>query len=166
MTIQVQQNVSSIVRPWHALAYPFPLSLLKSISKSVAAKTLSGVEALGAVPFTHPENSPFKKGSDRRLRVAYVSYCFSGHPTSFLISGIFRHHSKPRFHALCFALNADDGAPERKRIKQVASSESMQFYCKKNDFMYCRTARQLSPSMLNQQSTLQRPSTTHEYIFP
>jgi hypothetical protein len=115
----VENKTASIVRPWHALAYPFPLSLLKSISKSIAAKTRAGVEALGAVPFSSSQQPTFKKGSDRRLRVAYISYCFSGHPTSFLLSGIFRHHSKPRFHSLCFALNADDGAEERKRIEQV-----------------------------------------------
>ena len=121
----------SIVRPWHALAYPFSLSLLKSISRSIAAKTRAGVEALGAKPFAHSAmllpNAAFKRDKSRRVRIAYVSYCFSGHPTSFLISGIFRHHAKNRFHVHCFALNVDDGGAERKRIQQVCGTNMPKF---------------------------------------
>jgi predicted O-linked N-acetylglucosamine transferase (SPINDLY family) len=120
--MQMQQNVSSIVRPWHALAYPFSLHLLKAISVSIAIKTRAGVETLGAKPHVqYPKWSVTlaNRGGRQRLRVAYVSYCFSGHPTSFLISGLFRHHNRSKFHILCFALNVGDGSQERKSIEKV-----------------------------------------------
>jgi predicted O-linked N-acetylglucosamine transferase (SPINDLY family) len=121
--IKMKQNLPSIVRPWHALAYTFSLQLLKSISVSIAIKTRAGIEALGAKPHAqYPRwsvKSPAKNGDSRRLRVAYVSYCFSGHPTSFLISGLFRHHDRSKFHILCFALNVGDGSQERQSIEKV-----------------------------------------------
>jgi predicted O-linked N-acetylglucosamine transferase (SPINDLY family) len=120
--MQMQQNFPSIVRPWHALAYPFSLHLLKAISVSIAIKTRAGVEAYGAKPHSqYPRWSvnTAKRGGRQRLVVAYVSYCFSGHPTSFLISGLFRHHNRSKFHILCFALNVGDGSQERKSIVKV-----------------------------------------------
>ena len=120
--MQMLQNFPSIVRPWHALAYPFSLHLLKAISESIAMKTRAGVESLGAKPHAqYPRWSIHltKRGGRQRLRVAYVSYCFSGHPTSFLISGLFRHHKRSKFHILCFALNVGDGSQERKSIEKV-----------------------------------------------
>jgi predicted O-linked N-acetylglucosamine transferase (SPINDLY family) len=120
--MQMQQNFPSIVRPWHALAYPFSLHLLKAISVSIAIKTRAGIETLGAKPhaqYPRWSDSVVKQSGRQRLRVAYVSYCFSGHPTSFLISGLFRNHDRSKFHILCFALNVGDGSQERKGIEKV-----------------------------------------------
>ena len=119
---EVQKSSPSLVRPWHALAYPVTLSKLRYISESIARKTQLAVESLpGVAPFRHLRGLP-PLAQDGRLKIAYVSYCFSAHPTSFLISGIFRHHSRTRFHVMCLALNPSDGSTERKQIEKVPTS--------------------------------------------
>jgi tetratricopeptide (TPR) repeat protein len=95
----------SPVRPWHALSYPLPLDMLRSIAVSFAYQTEKEVLRQGLVPFKHHFGAQFSFSPARRLRIAYVSYCISSHPTTQLIKGLFRHHSRQMIHASCYALN-------------------------------------------------------------
>ncbi|KAJ1478531.1 O-GlcNAc transferase [Baffinella frigidus] len=52
-----------------------------------------------------------------RSMVAYVSYCFSAHPTSYLIAGLFRLHDRTRFESVCFSLVTSDGSRPRGEIE-------------------------------------------------
>jgi protein O-GlcNAc transferase len=95
----------SPVRPWHALSYPLPLDMLRSIAVSFAYQTEKDVLRQGLVPWKHPFGAQLIYSPERRLRIAYVSYCFSSHPTTQLIKGLFRHHNRHMIHASCYALN-------------------------------------------------------------
>jgi hypothetical protein len=53
----------------------------------------------------------------RRIRIAYVSYCFSSHPTLFLIGGIYALHDRERVHTHCYALIGDDGSDARNVLQ-------------------------------------------------
>ncbi len=106
----LQRGDVSLVRPWHALSYPWPADMLKKMSRSFADKTLRDVALQGLVPL-NPQ--PLPPSKQRRLVVAYVSYCFSAHPTTYLLGSVFRLHHRARVEVHCYALNAPDTSQQR-----------------------------------------------------
>ena len=111
----LQRGDVSLVRPWHALSYPWPAELLKGMSRSFADKTLRDVALQGLAPLRARPTPPSGK---RRLVVGYVSYCFSAHPTTYLLGSVFRLHDRARVEVHCYALNAPDESPQRAAVEQ------------------------------------------------
>jgi len=112
---QLQRGDASLVRPWHALAYPWSPHFLKRMSRSFADKTLRDVRLQGLSPLISAPHPPTAK---RRLSIAYVSYCFSSHPTTYLLGSVFRLHDRERVHVHCYALNARDSSPARAAVER------------------------------------------------
>jgi protein O-GlcNAc transferase len=116
---QLERGQASVVRPWHALAYPWPPSLLLRMARSFADKTLHDVSLQGLAASSAAPPPP---AAARRLVVAYVSYCFSSHPTTYLLSSVFRLHNRKRVHVHCYALNARDDSPARAAVEADCES--------------------------------------------
>ena len=112
---QLARGDTSVVRPWHALAYPWPPALLQRMSRSFSDKTLRDVHLQGLAPLTP---SPPAPSATRRIVLGYVSYCFSAHPTTYLLGSVFRQHNRPRVHAHCYALNAHDDSQQRAAVER------------------------------------------------
>jgi predicted O-linked N-acetylglucosamine transferase (SPINDLY family) len=51
-----------------------------------------------------------------RIRVAYLSPDFRGHPVALLTAGLFEHHDKRQFETIAISVGRDDGGPIRARI--------------------------------------------------
>ena len=62
--------------------------------------------------------SPPAPSPTRRIVLGYVSYCFSAHPTTYLLGSVFRQHNRPRVHAHCYALNAHDDSQQRAAVER------------------------------------------------
>ena len=118
-----QEEQASPVRPWHALAYPLDLALLRSIAESVARHTRRSSLRAAGLPESSQDLPSFDHhvrlaaAAGRRVRVGLVSYCMSAHPSGLLLAGLFRWLRESRVEALCVPLNAHDGSPQRTEIE-------------------------------------------------
>lgn len=56
-------------------------------------------------------------GTDRRIRLAYLSHDFGRHPTTQLMHRVLAQHDRDRFDVIAYALNPDDQSPARRRIQ-------------------------------------------------
>ncbi len=60
-----------------------------------------------------PSLTPASAAHRSRLRIAYVSSKFHPHPSFILTRGLYVAHDRDRFEVFAYALDADDGSPER-----------------------------------------------------
>lgn len=102
---------TTIIQPFHSLAYPLSLAELKQISELQASEIMKNV----ALVETHFTFRP--KPKSIRLKIGYVSSDFGNHPLSHLIQSIFGIHDRVSFEIYCYALNSPDGSTWRKKIE-------------------------------------------------
>jgi protein O-GlcNAc transferase len=54
-----------------------------------------------------------------RIRVAYLSADFRGHPVSHMLAGILEYHDKSRFETTAVSFGAPDSSPVRRRLEKA-----------------------------------------------
>ena len=72
--------------------------------------------ARAAAPKLPAPRLPARAGSDRRLRLAYVSPDFRIHPLAYLVAELLERHDRARFEVIGVSLGPSDGSDIRARI--------------------------------------------------
>lgn len=133
--VDLQAGRMPAVQPFHAVSYPFSVSLTKAISVAYSLECERVAQKLiedgHVVPGLALENDGGTTGTTirrrgmplqpgERLRVGYVSSDYANHPLSHLMASVFGLHKKIKYEIFCYSLSPDDGSTWRARIAKEA----------------------------------------------
>lgn len=92
---------------------------LMSLPGATRAHLLEHARALASAidPGERMPQDVARFGSSPRIRLAYLSSDFHGHPVAYLTAEIFELHDRDRFEVFLFSYGPDDGSAIRKRIE-------------------------------------------------
>lgn len=115
---QLLQGQTPSVQPFHALAHPLPLKLIRAISICYAQCCNLQVSAILPTFQRECVRSPVVRRPGERINVGYVSSDFVNHPLAHLTQSVFGMHDKTRFKVTCFSLSPSDGSEFNRKISK------------------------------------------------
>jgi predicted O-linked N-acetylglucosamine transferase (SPINDLY family) len=117
----LSRQVRDAVRAGRAAIEPFAfLSEDGSAAEQLQCARLRAMQLARATVTLPPVAG--RDGTDRRIRVGFLSNGFGAHPTGLLTVALFEAlKSHPNVEVQLFALNRDDGSPIRRRLQAVAA---------------------------------------------
>ncbi|WP_310450974.1 tetratricopeptide repeat protein [Sulfuritalea sp.] len=115
MTAQFERPA---LAPFHALSVPGVTELeLRRIAACHAAATVAPDLGRGdGFPTVHRAAD---EGSDRRVRIGYLSYDFREHPVGHVIPQLVELHDRSGFEVFGYSMSADDGSQIRQRLSRA-----------------------------------------------
>lgn len=94
------------------LSVAFPALYLPLSPRAASAAHIAVSRGYAGLPAAHRLTGP-----GRRLRIGYITTKFRDHPAMLLTAGMFAAHDRNRHSVHGYALNADDGGVERRRVE-------------------------------------------------
>ncbi len=127
---QLSENHLPAISPLHALNYAnngMSRAMMRQIAQAYAKHDKDKAFRISKVGSYNADFHVWKQtlisfddahGSDRRIRLGYISSDFVNHPTSDLIQSAILEHDTAKFEIFCYSISREDNSECRKNLKE------------------------------------------------
>lgn len=127
---QLSENHLPAISPLHALNYAnngMSRAMMRQIAQAYAKHDKDKAFRISKVGSYNADFHVWKQtlisfdgahGSDRRIRLGYISSDFVNHPTSDLIQSTILEHDTAKFEIFCYSISREDNSECRKNLKE------------------------------------------------